>query len=212
LSKTVRKQAKKAPARKAPAARPAAKAAAKPAAKKAVKRAAPVAAQLKAKTAKVQKAVHKAVAPAAAHRTRRPGHDQASREGRGQPSGACEAGSPCEVRCAAGQTPCRVRRAGRNDEASRPAQGCREVAGPRRGPVGPRRQRHPARKGGPGSERRRRSYRDRLTCQHAGGSPVAAQAADRTRQRAGVPDVRRGQRPPALRDRGSGADRRHRAR
>jgi RNA polymerase primary sigma factor len=64
LSKTVRKQAKKAPARKAPAA----KAAAKPAAKKVVKRAAPVAAQLKAKTAKVQKAVHKAAAPATARK------------------------------------------------------------------------------------------------------------------------------------------------
>jgi RNA polymerase primary sigma factor len=68
LSKTVRKQAKKAPARKTPAARPVIKAAAKPAAKKSVKRAAPVAAPLKAKTAKVQKAVHKAAAPAAAQK------------------------------------------------------------------------------------------------------------------------------------------------
>ena len=44
----------------------------------------------------------------------------------------------------------------------------------------------------------------------AGRPPVAAEAADRARQGAGLPDLRAGERSPALRDRRSGADRRHR--
>jgi len=74
LSKTVRKQAKKAPTRKSPAVKAAAGASArtvqKPAAKKSAKRAAPVATPQKSKTATatVQKARHKAAAPVAAHK------------------------------------------------------------------------------------------------------------------------------------------------
>jgi len=97
LSKTVRKQAKKAPARKTPTARPVARAAAKPAAKKSVKRAAPVAAPLKAKTAKVQKAVHKAAAPAAAQR-----HDTRST---GKPAAKAPARHPATAKQAAPSKP-----------------------------------------------------------------------------------------------------------
>ena len=58
---------------------------------------------------------------------------------------------------------------------------------------------------------RRREARDPSAAHHARGSPVAVEAADRARQGAGLPDLRRSQRSPAVRDRRSGADRRHRA-
>ena len=58
---------------------------------------------------------------------------------------------------------------------------------------------------------RRREARDPAAAEHARRPPVAAQAADCARQGTKLPDLRRGQRPPAVRDRRSGADRRHRA-
>ena len=80
---------------------------------------------------------------------------------------------------------------------------CSACAGPcRRGQA---RERQEGRQG-PGRE-----DRDQAAGEHAGGPPVAAQAADRARQGTELPDLRRSQRPPAVRDRRSGADRRHRA-
>ena len=52
--------------------------------------------------------------------------------------------------------------------------------------------------------------RARAAAEHARGSPVAAEATDRERQGTGLPDLRRGQRSPAARHRRSRADRRHR--
>src|SRR5262245_62819311 len=63
-------------------------------------------------------------------------------------------------------------------------------------PEGPNLEQNLGSKEGTGTDRRRAS--------------VAAEAADRPWQRAGLPDVCRGERPPAERDRRSGADRRHR--
>ena len=98
-----------------------------------------------------------------------------------------------------------------------PPRGTRQAIKAQAGPlkVGGARRRRPEATQSPRSQGRQEGagaekLEIRLPPIHARGSPVAAQAADRARQGAGLPDLRRGQRSPAVRDRRSGADRRHR--
>ena len=106
-------------------------------------------------------------------------------------------GRPCPRRC----------EGSRPGEARRPAQG--RGGGPRRRPEG---EFHSARsQARQGREARRREAGDPPAAVDARGSSVAVETPDRARQGTGLPDLRRSQRSPAVRDRRSGADRRHRA-